>query len=404
MYSPVLSESVLRDLASPAGLALLQQAAALSADPFAAEKLRRSAPPELAAAAVEQVRLRERARARFTRAGQMWLTRPLLEQASGEVIARHRARRYSRCEEVVDLCSGLGGDAVALAEYCRVQAVDRDPLALALTRANAEVYGVGDRITTLQAELPAGAPAGEAGWIDPGRREGGRRTRRLDEISPTLEEVLSLRDRIPNLGVKLSPATDHAELDALLGDLPHEREFLSVRGEVRELVVWLGELRSGVRRASLVAEGVELEGSPEPLPQSHPPGRFLLEPDGAVLRAGLVGNLAESLGAWPVDPRLAFLSADHVCPTPFADIYRIETAEPFSAKALARRLREREAGDVVLKTRGFAGDPQTLRRSLRPVLKHGKPGQAPVVFITRFGDRPVMLLGERFGAGRDETR
>lgn len=399
----MLTPTLLQQLLTDAGAELLARAAPLAQDPFAAEKLRRFADPELAAAVVDQVRLRARARARFSRADQMWLTGPLLEQASGEVIARHRGRRFTRFGQVVDLCCGLGGDVMALAEQGSVMAVDRDPLALALTRANADVYGVADRVSTLRAELPAGAPSGEAGWVDPGRREGGRRTRRLDEISPTLEEVLSLRDRIPNLGVKLSPATDHAELDALLEDLPHEREFLSVRGECRELVVWLGELRSGHRRASLVTEGVELAGSPQPLPESRPPGAYLLEPDGAVLRAGLVGNLAEELGAWPVDSRLAYLSADAPTPTPFADMYRIEKAEPFSAKALARRLREREAGDVVLKTRGFAGDPESLRRSLRPVLKHGKPGLAPVVFITRFGDRPVMLLGERFGAGRDET-
>ncbi len=406
---------------TPEGEAALAKAAALCEDPFAAEKVRRHLPgteaerAALAAAAVEQVRLRRRARSKFRRADRMWFAGPLLEQASGEVIAAYRARRFhdrtpADCE-VGDFCCGLGGDAVALAEYRPVRAVDRDPLALALTRMNAEAFEVGDRIAVVRGQLPEEAPDVFAAWIDPGRRETGRRTRRLDAMSPTIEEVLALRGRIPHLGVKLSPATADEELDETLRGIPHEREYLSVDGECRELALWLGNLAipledgteqaAAQRRATVLPLGESLRGDPRAFEPVRAPGRYLFEPDPAVIRSGLVAVLAEQLGAWFIDGALAYLSSNTLTPSPFARGYEILETEPFSGKALAERLRQLEAGDVVLKTRGFAAEPETLHRQLRRVLKHGRPDCRPVVFLTRLGGRAMMIFGERLGAGTD---
>jgi hypothetical protein len=403
----MLTPELLEALRAPEGAELLARAAALADDPFAAEKLRREAAPELAAAAVEQVRLRRRAAGKLDRAAELWLAPSLLEQASGDVTARHRARRFRQWHQVADLCCGLGVDALALAAHARVTAVDREPLALALTAANAEVCGLRERIEVRRGEVPADAPEVPAAWVDPGRREGGTRTRRLGSMSPTLAEALSLRNWIGSLGIKLSPASADVELDTELRGIPHEREFLSVGGECRELAVWLGELaEAGVSRRATVlsADGAveELAGDPRPYQEVRAPGSWLLEPDAAVIRAGLVGNLAERLGAWAVDERLAYLSADAVPETRLARAYRIQAPEPFSLKALAARLRGLDAGDVVLKTRGTAATPEVLRQQLRRVLKQGRPQCRPVVFVTRLGDRPMMILGERVGPGAEQ--
>lgn len=405
----MLTPELLAALRQPAGQDLLGEAERLIDDPFAAQKLRHRAAPELAAAAVEQVRLRRRAAGKFSRAAVMWFSPGLLEQSSGEVIARHRAARFAPWRDlpVGDYCCGLGGDAVAVAAYAPVVAVDRDPLALALTGANAEALGCAGRIRLVAGELPADAPGLAAAWVDPGRREAGR-TRKLEAISPTLAEVLSLRHRTPHLGVKLSPATSDAELESVVGTIPHEREFLSVAGECRELALWVGELARPVageascRRATLLPLGVELAGVPEPYAEAREPGAWLLEPDAAVIRAGLVGNLARRLEAWPIDPRLSYLSTDRPVETPFARCYRVERPEPFSGKALAARLRGLGAGDVVLKTRGSALQPEAMRHQLRGVLKQGKAECCPVVFLTRLDGRAVMIVGERFDSGRNQ--
>jgi SAM-dependent methyltransferase len=397
----VLSPDTLAALLTEEGAALLARAAALGDDPFAAQKLRAHCDAAVAAAAVEQVRLRRRAAPRFSRAAEMWFAPDLLEQASGEVIAGYRAARYPPDALIADLCCGLGGDTAALAARGPVVAVDRDPLALALTEANARALGLAARVRVVAAELPGGAPPADLAWLDPGRREGGRRTRSLTEMSPDVDAVRELAGRYAGLGVKLSPATADGDVSAAFGDLPHERMFVSVGGECRELAVWLGSLiraAPGVHRAVLLPQGLEIAGEPAEWPAPAAVDRWLLEPDGAVIRAGLVGNLAEGLGLAPLDPRLAYLTGPRRPETGLGTAYEVLESEPFSGKFLAARLRTLRAGDVVLKTRGFAAEPEALRRSLRPVLKQGDPAVCPTVFLTRVGGRAVMIVGARSGA------
>ena len=75
-------------------------------------ELRARYPADLVAAALAQHELRLLARAKFSRAMEMFFTRPGLEQASAEVVARHRSGRYGAAGRVADLCCGIGGDLV----------------------------------------------------------------------------------------------------------------------------------------------------------------------------------------------------------------------------------------------------------------------------------------------------
>jgi len=135
-------------LRSPLGKELLDRLAEQEVTPDRVlrigSQLRRSYPAELVADALAQHELRLRARAKFSRAMQMFFTRPGLEVASSEVVARHHAARYAAFDAVSDLCCGIGGDTLALAGNGRsVDAVDRDPLHLRIAEVNAGVYGVG---------------------------------------------------------------------------------------------------------------------------------------------------------------------------------------------------------------------------------------------------------------------
>jgi hypothetical protein len=183
----------------------------------------------------------------------------------------------------------------------------------------------------------------------------------------------------------------------------HEREAISVAGECRELVVWTGALAGPLRRATLLPAGKSLTGTGEEKLDIRAPGCYLYEPDAAVIRARLVARAAEEIGAWGIDPSLAYLSAERHASSPWAASYRIEVPRPFSRKALAELLRRLRVADVVLKTRGFAGDPEALRRQV--FRRAGAPGggRRPVVFLTRLGGRAVMIVGERLGAGTEES-
>src|SRR5262245_26751522 len=151
----LLAEALAGDLSEPAQLRELT-------------RLRRMATPERAAAAYEIALLRVRAAAKFSQASELYFTREALEQASGEVIAAHRAQRYRPYTAVADLCCGAGGDTLALARVAPVVAVDRDPLRLAMAAANARARGLSERATFVETDLEhTPPPNAEAMFFDP---------------------------------------------------------------------------------------------------------------------------------------------------------------------------------------------------------------------------------------------
>lgn len=386
-------------LLGPEGQAMLAELAAQApaeADALRAlEGLRRRVAPERARAALEVALARRRARGKLPHAERLYFTREALEQASAGPVAAHRAARLAPYGEVADLCCGAGADALAIAAAgARVLAVDRDPLRLALCRANAAALGLAERVATLERDLLAEPPPpAPALFCDPGRRAGGRRRFSVSEYEPPLAHVLGWRERTPALGVKLGPGVDRAELPA-----DAEHEFVSLDGELKEAALWCGPLATVARRATVLksaadgqAETHSLAASGNESPSSFilPPASFLYEPDPAVIRAGLVTDLGERLGAGQLDPQIAYLTApDHVA-TPFARAWPLLAWLPFGLKQLRARLHELGAGAVTVKKRGSPLDSDALARRL------SRPGGRPlVVVLTQASGRPAALICE----------
>jgi hypothetical protein len=385
-------------LLSPPGQALLEELAARElreADALrAVEDLRRRVTPEQARAALEVAFARRRGRAKFPSADQLYFTREALEQASAGPVAAHRAARLAVYGHVADLCCGAGADALAIAAVgTLVTAVDRDPLRLALCRANAAALGLSERITTVELDLLAESPPlADVLFCDPGRRAGGRRRYSADEYEPPLAHVLGWRARTPALGVKLAPGIDR---DGLPADA--EVEFVSLAGELKETALWCGPLATTTRRATLLAVGadglVERHTLHSDEPVSPPsaalsePAAFLYEPDPAVIRAGLVTDLGARIGAAQLDAQIAYLTAPDLVATPFARAWPVLSWMPFRLKGLRARLRELGAGAVTVKKRGSPLDTDALARQLS-----GDGGRELVVVLTQVAGQPVALI------------
>lgn len=351
--------------------------------------LRRAHDAELVADAMALAELRDRAAAKFARAPQMWFTRAGLEQASSEVVARHRAARYAGRPRLADLCCGVGGDLVALAVAGHeVTGVDLDPVHLWMGERNAAVHGAAVRV--LRSDVREADLSGMDGvFVDPARRAAGGRMRTGDS-EPPLDWCVSLTGRVAAVGIKAAPGIDH-------GTVPPgwELEFLALGRELKEAAVWSPALAGPRVRATVFGDdGMHtMAGTPDPADGDTGvavtgPGGWLLDPNPAVTRAGLVSELARRTGTTRIDPRIAFLTGDdEPPPTPFARALQVLDSRPWDQKRLPRLLRELDVGAVDVRRRGLAGDVDALARTLR-----GRGSRRATVVMTRVGDRPWGLV------------
>ncbi len=346
MFTPELFEQLL----APAGQRALALAQTLDLRPAARlqtiGKLRAAFPADLAAVALETAVLRERAVHKFPAGAALYWTREALEQASGALVAAHRATRYREWAAATDLCCSVGGDLLALAGAgVAVTGVDNDPVRLAMARANAAALGLSAHVTLIEADVAAyQVVADDLVFFDPARRTGERRVWLPSDYRPPLSIIAGWLPLVRGLGVKVAPGIDY---DAL--PWPCEVEIVSVSGEVKEAALWFGALRRGERRATLLPSGAALVGTPAPPAAITAPQRFIYEPDGAVIRAHLVAQLAAQLDATQIDPEIAFLTAPHYVATPFARAFEISETMPFNLKQLRARLRALGVGQVVVK-------------------------------------------------------
>ena len=370
-------------LLSERGRAAVALASGLDLRPAArvssAEAVRHLGP--LGPLALEQALLRARSLAKHPDGDRLWWTAEALEQSTPRPVAVHRAARFAGSSRVLDVGCSVGGDLLPLANVAPVLGIDLDEARLLLARANADELGLD--VALVRADALTLAPTGDV-FADPARRAGGRRTFDPRAFSPPLDVVLGWSTR--SLAVKVAPGIDHEALPAEL-----EVEVVSLAGEVKEAVLWGGAVRTGHRRtATVLPSGVTLVDSGAPVPDVRPPGRFLLEPDGAVIRAHLVAEVAQQVGGWLLDATIAYVAADAVVPTGLGVWFEVLESLPFGLKPLRERLRAHDAGMVVVKKRGTAVEPDLLRKQLKLT-----GSREVTVVLTRSAGRQIAMVVRR---------
>ncbi|HUR52112.1 MAG TPA: class I SAM-dependent methyltransferase [Mycobacteriales bacterium] len=333
---------------------------------------------ELGRLALEQALLRRKALAKHPDGDRWWWTAEALEQSTPRPVATHHAERFAGAAPVLDVGCSVGGDLLPLGRVAPAVGLDLDEARLLLAQANATDLGV--PVGLVRADAAQVQPTGLV-FADPARRATGRRRFDPRAWSPPLDLVLSWPAR--GLGVKVAPGIDY---DALPADL--EVELVSLHGDVKEAVLWGGELRRGpARTATLLPWGARLTSRQLPPPPVAAPGRYLLDPDGAVVRAHLVAELADQVGGWLLDPTIAYISADEAQVSPYGKWFEVLEVLPFSLKGLRQALRAHDAGPLVVKKRGTAVEPETLRRQLKL-----QGSREVTVVLTRQQGRQVCLV------------
>ncbi len=345
--------------------------------------LRREYSPEQAGAALDLARLRRKGVDKFgADAARLYFTRVALEQASDPLVRRYRAESAAG-KRVVDACCSIGADSLAFAAVgADVAGLDIDPVRVAMARLNAAALGLAARFEV--ADVGAGLPEADLAFYDPARRDPlGNRIHNVEHYQPPLSLVRGWTQ--PEIAVKLSPGVDLAQLAAYDGAV----EFISVDGDLKEATLRLGVGR-GLTATFLTADAAYHWSASEPVeaPLDEPRG-WLVEPDPALLRAGLVADVALAFDGAQLDATIAYFTTDERPESPWLRAWRVLGWLPFNLKQLRAYLRERQVGTVTVKKRGSAVTPEALI----PQLKLKGPESRTLV-LTRCRGRQIVIVCE----------
>ncbi len=348
-------------------------------------------PPARVAAVLTQAKLRARAEAKFGPfAASMLFTEAGLEQATRLSVAALHAGRFQSAGLgwIADLGCGIGADALAIAALeLEVTAVERDEVTAAMAAYNLAPW------SNARVELGDAEDFDLAGidgvYLDPARRDGAKRLKNPSDWSPSLDFAFGLADRLP-VGVKLGPGIDRDLIPPAA-----EAQWVSVDHEVVELGLWFGALaRPGIRRSALVvgrhgmAELTASDDSEDATVGTL--GQYLYEPDGAVIRARLIGDLARTLDGRMLDATIAYVTSDTSAESPFAQGFRIVADFPLDQRTLRRELAARRIGTIEIKKRGVDIDPAAFRTALNP-----QGDESATLILTRIGGKRRALLADR---------
>ncbi len=197
---------------------------------------------------------------------------------------------------------------------------------------------------------------------DPARRSGGRRRFDPRDYTPALDALLDVyagRDLV----VKCAPGIDFDQLHRL--GFVGEIEVTSLAGGVREACLWsAGLAEAGVTRRATVLDRAEQITDAEPGEcVTAPAGRWIVDPDGAVVRAGLVRHYGARHGLWQLDPDIAYLSGDDL-PDGVRGFEVLEELD-YGERRLRQALSNHDVGAAEILVRGVDVDPDALRSRLK---------------------------------------
>lgn len=374
------------------------------------QALRKLASPAQSTLIQEQVTLRRKCQRKFgPRALSMLFTRKLSEQASGPEVAGFKADRMVRggVKSVADLCCGLGGDATSFAlRDMEVHLLDADPVAVELARHN---LSTADRAAASwqTSFLPdfASLLETDAFHLDPDRRTKGREQGedRWDDkgLSPDSDGIRQIVSRFPRGAVKLPAAAPVGFLE-----IPGEHQYIGVHDELRELVLWTGDLaRPGALSVAESRHGIWEEYSSTQADAedafaedpAETPLEWIHEPVKALVRSHLFAAWGRDRGLQLLDNSMAWLTGK-AAQSLLVKSYRVLAHGPLKAGSEESLLREAGRSCATVKKRGVAVVPDQMMRKLA-----GLPGEGATLCYLRSRGVKWVVVAEPLDRTLAET-
>lgn len=383
--------------------------------------LRKELSPERAHLVIEQVELRRRAKAKFLRAEEMFFTRKGLEQATDHLIAKYKAERaaYFR-SSLVDICCGIGGDLIAFERagnhedygHCPVSGVDLDPIVAHLASENfRRITGSEPLLEVKDANL-VDVTSVSCWHVDPDRRAQGQRRTQLEGLEPTGEVIDRWRAQNDRGAVKLAPATQVPET----WQQAAEREWISSRGECRQQMIWFGEWNktgkpgsgspptsnAGLRTATVMGRRQKRSVYEQPgteLVMTDQVGRFLYEPDAAVLAARLSASLAAEYHVEALTSDGGYLTGETLIVDAAVQVFETQAILPYDLRRIKSLLRDRNIGRLEIKKRGVNETPEAVRKSMA---LQGDEEATLIIYSRNDQEKSCAILARRIVGDADK--
>ena len=340
----------------------------------AVKKLRKNLPMGRVQQILDLSRLRGHAVAKFSKASRMYFTQTQLEQSTSEAIANYKAQRFTGMGRVADLCCGIGGDAIGLAQVADLQIVDSYDLVLEMARRNVKAYGKTVDSTLGKAEtFDVGSV--DAFHLDPDRRtlsesEVEIRTIQPDSFSPDLENIRKLESLNPNFGIKIAPGSTPWSGE-------YEIEFISHQRECKQQILWSGALAKspGVTVTNLDNLGQtsesfhrskdEIEGPADFFVSANPVAKFIYDPKPSLRVSPLLADFARSYGLHLVDRHSRYLSSDQSVDSQLLTGFEVLDLLKPDRNLVLRYLRERNAHTPEIRKRDKKDEAYRKLRTIR---------------------------------------
>lgn len=320
-----------------------------------------------------------------------------VQQATPPVVAAWRAEvlKAAGVEAAVDVTCSIGTELHALANAgLRALGGDLDHQRLRMARFNVPEVPVArmdalrpafvDDLTS--GTLKSGMPRSGVVVADPARRNSSGRIARLEDLQPPLPDLMDCYD---NLVVKCAPGIDYSEFDGHV-------EVVSVDGGVKETCLYSPAILGRGRRAVVMGASSVKETVTSDEPETDRvggAGRYIVDPDGAIVRAGLVRQYAARHGLWQLDPHIAYLTGDELP----AGVRGFEVIEVVPLKKARPALVTLGAKSVEILVRGVDVDPDELRKKWK--LKKGGAGGNGGASGAGAADTAYSVVVTRIGGG-----
>ena len=346
-------------------------------------RLRKTLSREQASAVLSQVRLRQKAVDKFgADAARMFFTDTALQQASDPLIRHYRATHVSG-QSGLDLCCGIGSDTMAFGAIgANVLGIDIDPTKIEIARYNTNVLDIDNAHFQVGDATEYESGSIDFVFFDPARRDAsGRRIHHVADYIPPLSTVY--RYDAQQIIVKLSPGVDLSELERYPGLV----EFISVDGDLKEALLWLNH--TGRRRATRLQDKkvMHWEADLQPNVAIGEPQAWLVEPDPALIRAGMVQAAAEQFDGMMLDETIAYFTTQHKPQSDWVRAWEILDWMPFNLKKMRAYLRDRNVGHVTVKKRGSPLTPDELIRKLKLKGEH-----SCTLILSRYAGQPIVMI------------